>query len=230
MSSLLAEPRGIQSSFLIHSDRTISCCPHSADCSWTSAQNLHQGHIELIMELCLTASTTYVRMYQNTMLSVCVTSPASISQRANSPMRTSPFTVHFCVSQFGLQLWFINRDEFPFGPASITRSFKKRLGVFKNPWKRLCLAEAIVYGLWMLCRCYLGKNEHVKVGYMIFMGPFDSLLALFRVYNLSHVLLHKVTLDKTTNAKFYFVSSITQTLQGSIPRTVQQHTDLLLVK
>ncbi|TNN66846.1 hypothetical protein EYF80_022915 [Liparis tanakae] len=49
-------------------------------------------------------------------------SPASMSKRAKSPMRTSPFTVHFWVSQFGLQLWFMKRDEFPFGPASITRS------------------------------------------------------------------------------------------------------------
>ena len=38
---------------------------------------------------------------------------------ANKPMRKSPFTVHFCVSQFGSQLLFMNRDKLPFGPASI---------------------------------------------------------------------------------------------------------------
>lgn len=71
-------------------------------------------------------------MYLEARNSIYVNSPASISQRAKSPMRTSPFTVHFCVSQFGLQLWFINRDEFPFGPASITRSYEVKTHV-KTP-------------------------------------------------------------------------------------------------
>lgn len=54
-------------------------------------------------------------------------SPVSMSQRAKSPMCTSPFTVHFCVSQFGLQLWFINRDKLPFCAASMTRSYEAKL-------------------------------------------------------------------------------------------------------
>ena len=34
-------------------------------------------------------------------------------------MRRSPFTCHFCVSQFGSQLLFMKRVKLPFGPASI---------------------------------------------------------------------------------------------------------------
>lgn len=36
--------------------------------------------------------------------------PAGISHTANRPTRVSPFTVHFRVSQFGWQLWFIKRE------------------------------------------------------------------------------------------------------------------------
>ena len=47
--------------------------------------------------------------------------PGLMSRRANSPTLASPFTVHFCVSQLGSQLWFMKRDQFPFGPASMIR-------------------------------------------------------------------------------------------------------------
>lgn len=66
-----------------------------------------------------------------------INSPASMSQRAKIPIRTSPFTVHFWVSQFGLQLWLINRDEFPFGPASMTRSYREDVSI-KTPEFRKC--------------------------------------------------------------------------------------------
>lgn len=78
---------------------------------------------------------------------------------------------------------------------------------FQNaPW---CLLEAIFHCLSVSLQRYLGEGEHVEVGHVIFMGTFDSLLALLRVYHLSHVLLHKVTLDNKTNI-FYIVLSITQ--------------------
>lgn len=48
--------------------------------------------------------------------------PWGMSCRANRPTRVSPFTVHFWVSQFGWQQWFMKRAWFPLGPASMTRS------------------------------------------------------------------------------------------------------------
>ena len=36
--------------------------------------------------------------------------PAAMSSIAKSPMRMSPLTFHFCVSQFGWQLWFMKRE------------------------------------------------------------------------------------------------------------------------
>lgn len=50
--------------------------------------------------------------------------PLGISCRANSPTLVSPFTVHFWVSQFGWQQWFMKRAWFPLGPASMIRSWK----------------------------------------------------------------------------------------------------------
>ena len=35
------------------------------------------------------------------------------------PMHSSPLTIHFCVSQFGSQLWLRNRPAFPRSAASI---------------------------------------------------------------------------------------------------------------
>lgn len=49
---------------------------------------------------------------------------------------------------------------------------------------------------------YLGEGEHVEVGHVIFMGAFDSLLALLGVDDLSHILTHKVTLEQTTKQIF----------------------------
>lgn len=206
MSSPLAAPRGIRSSCLTHSYKMFSCCPHSGGCSWMSALCL-QEHSTLNKSFSLVAVH---EMYKDTRRSssrhssssssINVHSPASMSQSAKSPMRTSPFTVHFCVSQFGLQLWFINRAEFPLGPASITRSCEGRtkakihenLGIAH--WGSLARVS-----LW--CHsCYLGKGKHVEVGHVIFMSTFDSLLALLWVYHLSHILGHKVTLE--TNNKF----------------------------
>ena len=68
-------------------------------------------------------------------------SPALMSSTAKSPTRTSPFTFHFCVSQLGWQLWFINRLRFPFGPASIvlqTTIYLKawRLTKLKTAWRQ----------------------------------------------------------------------------------------------
>ena len=128
MSSPSAAPRGIRSSCLTHSDRTTSCCPHSAGCSWTSAPCLQKDEIHIEWITGLSVRIVHVTEY------TCfhVDSPASTSQRVKRPMRTSPFTVHFWVSQFGLQLWFMNREEFPFGPASITRSYEGHLDTFDN--------------------------------------------------------------------------------------------------
>lgn len=53
--------------------------------------------------------------------------PAATSTSAKSPTRVSPFTVHFWVSQFGWQLWFMNLAWFPFGPASMMRSYRKNI-------------------------------------------------------------------------------------------------------
>jgi len=41
---------------------------------------------------------------------------------ANNPTLVSPFTVHFWVSQLGSHEWFMKREKFPFGPASMMRS------------------------------------------------------------------------------------------------------------
>lgn len=112
-------------------------------------------------------------------------------------MRTSPFTVHFWVSQFGLQLWFINRDEFPFGPASITRSYKESRPLIQLRFSKCFLGVSGQH--------YLSEGEHVEVGHVILMGSLDSLLALLGVYHLSHVLFDKVALEKTTNHTFYIV-------------------------
>lgn len=53
--------------------------------------------------------------------------PWGMSCRANSPTLVSPFTVHFWVSQFGWQLWFMKRAWFPLGPASIIRSWNNKI-------------------------------------------------------------------------------------------------------
>lgn len=205
MSSPLAAPRGIRSSCLTHSYKMFSCCPHSGGCSWMSALCL-QEHSTLNKSFNLVAVH---EMYKDTRRSgsrnsnsnsIYVHSPASMSQSAKSPIRTSPFTVHFCVSQFGLQLWFINRAEFPLGPASITRSCEARTKVKIHDNLGIAHWGSLVrVSLW--CHsCYLGEGEHVEVGHVIFMSTFDSLLALLWVYHLSHILGHKVTL--ATNNKF----------------------------
>lgn len=138
MSSPLAAPRGIRSSCLTHSYKMFSCCPHSGGCSWMSALCL-QEYSTLNKSFSLVGMH---EMYKDTRRrssrnsnssSIYLHSPASMSQSAKSPMRTSPFTVHFCVSQFGLQLWFIKRAEFPLGPASITRSCEGRTKEKKKP-------------------------------------------------------------------------------------------------
>lgn len=125
-------------------------------------------------------------------------SPASMSLSAKSPMRTSPLTVHFCVSQFGLQLWLMNRAEFPLGPASITRSCivednsggeKKKITTVPESWCRFPAQESLGTH-----ECHLGECEHVEVGHVIFVSAFDPLLALLRVDHLPHVLGHKVAL------------------------------------
>lgn len=121
-SLLLVAPQGTQSSCLSHSDKMFSCCPRSVGCSWTSALCL-QEHCTSGHPAC-SESRKHTRKWQQ---AVHMNSPVSISQRAKSPMWTSPFTVHFCVSQFGLQLWFINRDKFPFRLASITRSYEGKM-------------------------------------------------------------------------------------------------------
>lgn len=126
-------------------------------------------------------------------------SPASMSLSAKSPMRTSPLTVHFCVSQFGLQLWLMNRAEFPLGPASITRSCivednsggeKKKITTVPESWCRFPAQESHLG----THECHLGECEHVEVGHVIFVSAFDPLLALLRVDHLPHVLGHKVAL------------------------------------
>lgn len=160
MSSPSAAPRGIQSSCLTHSDKLFSCCPHSAGCSWTSALCLQEHFTSNGSSSLLRVHETYLEARN----SIYVNSPASISQRAKSPMRTSPFTVHFCVSQFGLQLWFINRDEFPFGPASITRSyevkthvktpeFKKARGGLSSPLSNVSVSLMLPWWGWA-CRSW----------------------------------------------------------------------------
>jgi len=45
--------------------------------------------------------------------------PSLMSLRAKSPTLMSPLTYHFWVSRLGPQLWFMKRDMFPFGPASM---------------------------------------------------------------------------------------------------------------
>ena len=52
--------------------------------------------------------------------------PRGMSCRANSPTLVSPFTVHFWVSQFGWQQWFMKRAWFPLGPASMIRSWRNK--------------------------------------------------------------------------------------------------------
>lgn len=44
---------------------------------------------------------------------------------------------------------------------------------------------------------YLCEGEHVEVRHVVFMGPFDSLLALFCIYHLTHIFCHKLTLKNT---------------------------------
>ena len=46
-----------------------------------------------------------------------------LSYLANNPIQVNPHTFHFCVSQFGSQLWFINLALLAFGLASIIREF-----------------------------------------------------------------------------------------------------------
>lgn len=121
-------------------------------------------------------------------------SPVSMSQRAKSPMCTSPFTVHFCVSQFGLQLWFINRDRFPFCPASMTRSCGAKSST--DRLKETGRGFSPLSGDLVLPN-YLREGEHVEVGHVVFMGAFDSLLALFCVDHLTHILRHKLPLKDT---------------------------------
>lgn len=45
---------------------------------------------------------------------------------------------------------------------------------------------------------YLCESEHVEVGHVVFMGPFDSLLALFCIYHLTYIFCHKLTLKDTS--------------------------------
>ena len=45
--------------------------------------------------------------------------PAAMSSMLKIPTLTSPLTFHFCVSQFGWQLWLINRAKLPCRPASM---------------------------------------------------------------------------------------------------------------
>ena len=45
--------------------------------------------------------------------------PALMWRSAKRATRTSPLTVHFCVSQLGRQEWFMKRLLLPFGPASM---------------------------------------------------------------------------------------------------------------
>lgn len=202
MSSLSAAPRGTRSSCLRRSDKLSSCCPHSASCSWTSAPSLQEYFTSDRSPSLFGVCEAYMYVHGCTR----VNSPASISQRAKRPMRTSPFTVHFCVSQLGLQLWFINREEFPFGPASITRSWggKRALQSNKADGRRLLSSKQE-----SRCQCgYLGEGEHVEVGHVIFVGAFDSLLTLLGVYYLSNVLGHEVTLGETANVHFNSVLCI----------------------
>ena len=44
-----------------------------------------------------------------------------MSSTAKSPIRISPKTVHFWVSQLGWNEWFMNLDKLPLGPASMIR-------------------------------------------------------------------------------------------------------------
>lgn len=55
---------------------------------------------------------------------------------------------------------------------------------------------------------YFRESEHVEVGHVVFMGPFDSLLALFCIYHLTHIFGDKLTL-KDTNTHFIYVVSNT---------------------
>lgn len=112
--------------------------------------------------------------------------PAATSTRANSPTRVSPLTVHFCVSQFGWQQWFMKRASFPFGPASMIRSWHTTklshlLGVQFNliifVLTQLCcdctiLATWDMSNLWSLVFCifwiFLFIDIFILYGYFIF--------------------------------------------------------------
>lgn len=157
----------------------------------------------------------------------CVNSPASISQSAKSPMRTSPFTVHFWVSQFGLQLWFINRDEFPFGPASITRSCEERRTLRHRALKKNKKLRFLLWTMFQCHWCYLSEGEHVEVAHVIFMGAFDSLLALLWVYHLPHILCHKVTLEETTNITSLHCFTLTTWFEMTIMAFFSYSTEIL---
>lgn len=138
-------------------------------------------------------------------------------------MRTSPLTVHFCVSQFGLQLWFINRDELPFGPASITRSYKGEMErwTLRHQGTRNTGWRTPHWTMFQYHWCYLGEGEHVEVGHVIFLRTFDSLLALLWVYYLSHILRHKVTLEEIKTLHFYIVIGISPTTKTQTTQLVR---------
>ena len=85
LHSPLAAPRGTPSSFLSRSDRTTSCCPHSAGCSWRSALFLqehqrqdsqqmdHQDHIHTLSKLnnpILQEKTNRKPLFLHTLISV----------------------------------------------------------------------------------------------------------------------------------------------------------------
>lgn len=115
--------------------------------------------------------------------------PLGMSCRANKPTLVSPFTVHFWVSQFGWQQWFMKRAWLPLGPASMIRSWKKK----KLQTSR---DSSWIMTLWgHQAQTHLVQCEHVEVTDIVLLGVSDAGSAFLLIDHFSHVLTHKGSLS-----------------------------------